>query len=167
MLQTELEQSGRHEHPVDVIERLACLKDWNFEREDSDEISLGVTGSWADYNIAFTWLTECEALHLGCAFDLRVPERRRAETARLVARINEQMWMGHFDIWSKDGVVMFRHALPLAGGAQASMMQCEAMLTSALDACERYYQAFQFVVWANKPADEALSCALFETRGEA
>jgi hypothetical protein len=167
MLLTELEHSERIEHPVDVIERLACLKDWSFDRDDADEISLGVTGSWADYNIAFTWLTECEALHLACAFDLKVPERRRAETARLVAKINEQMWIGHFDVWSRDGVVMFRHALPLAGGAQASLSQCEAMLSAALDACERYYQAFQFVVWASKSADESLSSALFETCGEA
>jgi hypothetical protein len=167
MLHSELETSDRFEHPVDVVERLACLKDWSFDRDDADEISLGVTGSWADYNVAFTWLSEYEALHMGCAFDLKVPERRRAETARLVTKINEQMWIGHFDVWSKDGVVMFRHALPLAGGVQPSIVQCEAMLAAALDACERHYQAFQFVVWANKSADEALACALFETRGEA
>jgi hypothetical protein len=167
MLHSELKNTERFEHPVDVVERLACLKAWSFDRDDADEISLGVSGTWADYNIAFTWLPDCEALHLGCAFDLKVPERRRGETARLVTRINAQMWMGHFDVWSTDGVVMFRHALPLAGGIQPSIVQCEAMLSAALDACERHYQAFQFVVWANKPAEEALACALFETRGEA
>ena len=29
-------------------------------------------------------------------------------------------------------------------------------LKAALEACERYYQAFQFVVWAGKAAQEAL-----------
>ena len=41
------------------------------------------------------------------------------------------------------------------------------MLTSALESCERFYQAFQFVIWADKTAQEALACALFETQGEA
>ncbi len=41
------------------------------------------------------------------------------------------------------------------------------MLKSAVDACERYYQAFQFVLWAGKPAREALDAVLFETEGEA
>ena len=77
----------------------------------------GVSGVWAEYNVAFTWLAQCEALHLACAFDLKVPERRRTEAAQLVAKINEQLWVGHFDVWSKDGVVMFRHAMLLAGGA--------------------------------------------------
>ncbi len=37
----------------------------------------------------------------------------------------------------------------------------------AVEACERYYQAFQFVVWAGKTAAEALDTAMFETAGEA
>ena len=40
-------------------------------------------------------------------------------------------------------------------------------IKAAIDACERYYQAFQFVVWAGKNAREALEGALLETVGEA
>jgi len=167
MLQSQIECEDRVEHPVDVVERLASLKDWSFDRDDQDEISIGVSGAWAEYNVAFTWLAQCEALHLACAFDLKVPERRRAEAAQLVARINEQLWVGHFDVWSKDGVVMFRHAMLLAGGAQPNDAQCEAILSSALEACERYYQSFQFVVWGGKTASEALEGAMFDTRGHA
>jgi hypothetical protein len=49
----------------------------------------------------------------------------------------------------------------------ASSKQCEAVLEAALDACERYYQAFQFVVWAGKGAREAIDSAMFDTSGEA
>ena len=54
-----------------------------------------------------------------------------------------------------------------AGGAEPNDSQCEAALAAAVDACERYYQAFQFVVWAGKNAGEAMEGALLETRGEA
>ena len=112
-------------------------------------------------------MDEIEALHLACAFDLKVPELRRAEVVQLVSYVNEQLWIGHFDVWRDDGVVMFRHALLLAGGIEASHHQCQAALDSAVEACERYYQAFQFVVWAGKTAREALDTAMFETAGEA
>ena len=46
-------------------------------------------------------------------------------------------------------MVIFRHALLLAASV-SDAAQCEAMLKAALEACERYYQAFQFVVWAGK-----------------
>ena len=62
---------------------------------------------------------------------------------------------------------MFRHALLLAGGVQPNGRQCESLLGVAIDACDRYYQAFQFVLWAGKTPREALETALFETVGEA
>jgi hypothetical protein len=70
-------------------------------------------------------------------------------------------------LWSTENVVMFRHALLLAGGADPTDGQCETMLRVAVEACERYFQAFQFVIWAGKSAREALDSVLFETEGEA
>jgi hypothetical protein len=158
---------ARTEHPVDVIERLASRNEWAFDRDEEDEISISVSGSWTDYNIAFTWLEEMEALHVACAFDLKVPPARKPEVLSLISQINEQLWIGHFDVWPKDGVIMFRHALLLTGGAGLNGRQCECVLTNAVTACERYYQAFQFVVWAGKSGREALDTAMIETKGEA
>ena len=81
--------------------------------------------------------------------------------------INEQLFMGHFDLWRQDGALMFRNGLLLNGGAKATSEQCEAMLFMALEACERYYPAFQFVIWAGKSAEEAIAACLIDTVGEA
>jgi hypothetical protein len=153
--------------PLDVVEHMAASNDWPFERSNDEEIALNVTGRWTNYQISFTWMDGIEALHLACAFDMKVPEPRLSEVQALVALINEQLWIGHFDVWMANGVVMFRHALVLAGGVAASDRQCEAVLGSALDSCERYYPAFQFVIWAGKSAREAMDSAMFETSGEA
>jgi hypothetical protein len=110
---------------------------------------------------------DIEALHLACAFDLKVPELRRAEVQQLIALINEQMWVGHFDLWPQEGLVMFRHALVLAGGVTAAGSQCATVLSMAVEASERYFPALQYVVWAGKSAREALDAAMFETSGEA
>jgi hypothetical protein len=152
---------------LDVVERLAAGNDWSFERASEDEINILINGRWTDYQVSFTWMGALEALHLACAFDLKVPDRRRSEVQQLIAQMNEQMWVGHFDLWPNDGMVMFRHALVLAGGVEASGEQCQSVLATALEACERYFPAFQFVLWAGKPAREALDAALFETSGEA
>ena len=162
----ELERDQRN-NPLEVVEHMATGNNWPFERSGEDEIALVVTGRWTEYQLSFTWMREIEALHLACAFDMKVPELRLAEVQQLVALINEPLWIGHFDVWMQSGMVMFRHALVLAGGVAASGRQCEAVLASALDACERYYPAFQFVVWAGKSAREAMDSAMFETSGEA
>jgi hypothetical protein len=154
-------------NPLDVVERVAAGNDWSFERAGEDEITILVTGRWTDYQLSYTWMGDIEALHLACAFDLKIPDRRRAEVQVLISLINEQLWVGHFDLWLKEGMIMFRHALILAGGVEASGRQCEALLSTALDTCERYFTAFQFVVWAGKDAKEALAATMFETSGEA
>lgn len=161
------ETNGRPEHPVDVIEQIALRRGWSFDRDDEDEIAITVGGGWADYHVSFTWLDEVEALHLACAFDIKLNERRRNEIVKLITLINEQMWVGHFGVWDRESMVIFRHALLLSGGLHPAPQQCEAILNAAISACERYYQSFQFVLWAGKSASEALECALFETVGEA
>ncbi|MET0741845.1 MAG: YbjN domain-containing protein [Microvirga sp.] len=164
---SHLLEVDRSQHPLDIVERLASLRHWMFDRAETDEMSIAVEGRWANYNIAFTWIEDVEAIHVACAFDLKVPERQRREILHLIARINEQLWVGHFDLWNSENVVMFRQALLLAGGAEPTDGQCETMLRVSVEACERYFQAFQFVLWAGRTAEEALDCVLFETEGEA
>ena len=159
--------ADRPEHPVDVVERLAALNDWAFDRADEDEISILVTGVWTQYEVAFTWVPDIESLHVGCSFDLKIPARRRAEIATLAQMINEQLWIGHFDLWTHTGMIMHRQALVLPGGMTATTTQCRSMLAEALAACERYFPAFQFVVWAGKSPAEAMAAAMFDTEGEA
>ncbi|MCB1461953.1 MAG: YbjN domain-containing protein [Nitratireductor sp.] len=160
-------QPDRDINPVDMIEQVASFNDWSFERAGDDEINITVAGMWADYNVSFSWMEDFEALHLACAFDLKVPERRIAEATKLLSLINEQLLIGHFDLWMGEGVIMYRQALLLNGGAEPTGEQLECLLASAIDACERYYQAFQFVVWTGHGARHALDCALFETEGTA
>ena len=154
-------------NPLDVLEQIVAANEWAFERRSDGELAAEATGKWGDYGLFFSWSGEISAMHFTCAFDLKVPERRRAEVQQLISLVNEQLWVGHFDLWIQDGIVMYRHALVLTGGMAPSGEQCEALLGTALDTCERYFPAFQFVVWAGKGAREALDAAMFETSGEA
>jgi len=154
-------------NPLDRLEQLAIERDWPFERPGTDELAMIVEGSWSDLQMSLSWNSEVEGLHLASTLELKVPKIRQNEVIRLVAQINEQLYFGHFDVWRQDGSVLYRNGLTLAGGAEASDAQCDSLIIHALEASETYYPAFQFVIWAGKTADEAMSLSLFETRGEA
>ena len=157
---------GRAANPIDLVERIANDQDWSFERTTEEELTLVVAGTWTDYQVSLNWRDDLETLHLACAFDFKIPDNRLNEVYRLLAQINEHLWLGHFDLWAGDGLLMYRHGLML-NGAVATPRQCEALLQASLEACERYYKAFQFVVWAGKEAREALTSTMFETEGQA
>jgi hypothetical protein len=63
--------------------------------------------------------------------------------------------------------VLYRHGLMLQGGAEATPGQCQELVKVALAACDRYYPAFQYLVWAGHDPRKALSVAMFETIGNA
>jgi hypothetical protein len=157
----------RQSNPVDMIEFVASNNDWSFERSGEDEIAMTVAGRWADYHVSFSWMEEFEALHLACAFDLRIGDARVNEVLKLLSLVNGQVLMGHFDLWRNEDVVIFRQSLLLAGGAEPTNRQVEVLLSSAIEACEAYFQAFQFVVWSGMDAKAAIDAVLFETVGEA
>jgi hypothetical protein len=152
--------------PLDLVEHIAGKHGWPMDRAGEDELTLTVSGQWTDYHVSLNWRGDLETLHIASAFDAKIPENRLSEVYRLVAQINEQLWLGHFDVWLHEGLIMYRHGLML-NGAVATEGQCEAMFKMALEACERYYQAFQFVVWAGKESREALASSMFETEGRA
>ena len=155
------------DHPLAIVECMARRNNWEFLRTVDDEITLAVAGKRTNYQASFSWMEDIRVLHFACAFKLKVPSRRLVQVRQLLGWINEQLWIGHFDVWDQSGVVMFRHALLLIGGVVTSAPQCEAVLGTALDSCERYFPALQYVVWSGKSAREAIDAATFETAGEA
>jgi hypothetical protein len=159
--------AARSEHPLDLVERLASRNSWAFDREADDEIAIAVQGAWAEYSLAFTWLDDLEALHVACSFSLKAPDNRRSELMKLISLINEQLWLGHFDLWEGETMVMFRHSLLLAGGTEPTTHQCEKLMQIAVETCEKYFQSFQFTVWAGRSARDSLEGAMFVTAGQA
>ena len=154
-------------NPLDRVERLAAARHWSFDRTNPHEVTMLVEGAWSDLHVSMNWRDDVETLHVACAFDTKVSPARRDETARLVSMINGQLLHGHFDLWTADGSIVFRNSLLLSGGAEANDAQCEALIRFAIDNCQRYFPAVQFVVWAGRSAEEALESSMFETIGEA
>ena len=154
-------------NPLDVVEQIVLANDWLFDRLSDDEIAAEVSGSGCVYHMWFAWRPEREMLHFSCAFDVKVPDNRRDAVYPLLSMINERMPMGHFNLWSDDGMVMFRQSILLRGGFGVSAELVHDLIERALEDCERYFPPFQFVIWGGKTPAEAIEAAILETEGEA
>ena len=141
------DERDRSGNPLDVLEQIVAANEWAFERRSDSEMAAEAPGKWCDYALYFSWSTEISAMHFSCAFDLKVPANRREKLYELLALANEKLWIGHFGIDSDDGVPVFRHAVLLRGAPGASAESLEDMMDIALTECERFFPAFQFVLW--------------------
>lgn len=154
-------------NPLDIVEQVIAANDWAFDRRSDSEIAAEAPGRWCDYGLYFSWSNEIAVMHFSCAFDLKAPERRRAALYELLARANEKLWIGHFGMDQDDGMPVFRHSVLLRGATSASAESVEDMVDIAVTECERFFPAFQFVLWGGKSPDEALAAAMLECVGEA
>jgi hypothetical protein len=154
-------------NPLDRVEMLAEQRHWPLDRMSEYEAVMTVSGGWCNLDLCFAWRDELELLQSTCSFDLRVPEARQTEVMRLICFINARIVQGHFDFWPKEGTVLFRESLSLAGAAEANESQCDALIRAGLENCQRYYPAMQLVIWAGQTAEKAVENALLETVGEA
>ncbi len=154
--------------PIDMLEAYYAAHGWEHERHD-DEIIATVKGSWASYELRALWREEDSVLQFLCFPDIKVTDDRRATVYEAIGLVNEQLWIGHFELWSSSGILLFRHAAMIDGGDDRvlSLTAAELLVESAIEACERFYPVFQFVLWGGKSPREALAAALVETQGEA
>ena len=154
-------------NPIDLVEEIVLANEWPHDRSSDEEMVVEISGRWCDYRLLFVWQEEISALHFSCSFDMKVPKARKLPVYELLAIVNEKMWLGHFDVCSDTGLPMFRHAVLLRGAMGASVEQIEDLVDMALTECERFYPAFQFVIWGGKTAEEAVISAMIEPVGEA
>ena len=155
--------------PIDMLEAYYAAHGWDHERHD-DEIVATVKGSWTSYELRAMWREDDSVLQFLAFPDIKVTDDRRAAVYETLALVNEQLWVGHFEIWSSSGTVLYRNAAMVDGDgdtAAMSLAAAELLIESAIDECERFYPVFQFVLWGGKTPREALAAALVETHGEA
>ena len=126
-----------------------------------------IAARWCDYRLFFVWQGAVSAMQFSCQFDMKVQSPRRTQLNDLLAEVNTKMWLGHFDLCSEESAPMFRHTILLRGTGGVAVEQLEDLMEAALCECERYYPAFQFVIWGGKRPEEAMQAAMLETVGEA
>ena len=161
------DERDRSANPLDVLEQIVTANEWAFDRRSDSEMAAEAPGKWCDYGLYFSWSQEISAMHFSCAFDLKVPPAKREKLFELLAMANEKLWIGHFGLDSDDGVPVFRHSVLLRGAPGASAESLEDMVDIALTECERFFPAFQFVLWGGKAPGEALEAAMLDCVGEA
>ena len=161
--------------PIEMIEAYFAAHGWEHETGE-DEVTGYVKGSWTKYELRALWRADDSVLQFLAFPDIRVADDRRGAIYEAIGLINEQLWIGHFEMWSSSGIVLYRHAAMVGGGdagddgeagATLTLAQAETLIESAIDECERFYPVFQFVLWGGKSPKDALAAALVDTQGEA
>jgi hypothetical protein len=155
--------------PIDTLASWYAAQGWVHERVGEEEVVAATEGAWGQYELRGIWREDDRVLQFLAFPDITVQADKFVAIYETLGLINEQMWLGHFELWSGNGAIVFRHATLLESqdGPHLDTEQADALIDSATGELDRFYPVFQFVLWGGKSPSEAIAAAMVETQGEA
>ena len=154
-------------NPIDIVEEVIYEKKWNFSRADEYELVADISSKWCQYRLYFTWSENIRAISFTITFDLKFPQNKIIKAYELIGLINEKLWLGHFDITSKNGIPAFRHTILSNADSDFLHKKLENLVDIAIYECEKYYPSFQQVLFDEIEPSESLLFTNFEVLGSA
>tara|TARA_B100001540_G_scaffold312656_1_gene334161 strand:- start:497 stop:985 length:489 start_codon:yes stop_codon:yes gene_type:complete len=154
-------------NPIDIIEDVIHSKKWTFSRSDDCELVADISSKWCEYRLYFSWSEQIKAISFTITFDLIFPHTQSEKVHKLLALINENLWIGHFDITSKNGIPAYRHTVLSFAENQMLYPQLENLVDIAIYECEKYYPAFQLLLYEDTDPMKALKISTLDTIGQA
>jgi hypothetical protein len=107
-----------------------------------------------------------DCLQVSLSLDMRAPPSLRAQVYELLSGVNARASLGLFEM-REDGEILFRFGTALLPGEYPGLGQTAGMIDVAMEAADRFFPAFDFLVRCGKPPAEALAACMFETVGVA
>ena len=154
-------------NPIDIVEEVIYEKKWSFSRADEYELVADISSKWCQYRLYFTWSENIRAISFTITFDLKFPQNKIIKAYELIGLINEKLWLGHFDITSKNGIPAFRHTILSNADSDFLHKKLENLVDIAIYECEKYYPSFQQVLFDEIEPLESLLFTNFDVLGSA
>jgi hypothetical protein len=169
MIGAPFELSHDDNNPLDMVEELAESKGWKFTRTTDDFMVMSLPGERGPLEIWLEWQDEFSALLFNCTMvSVEISANQHEMAARALEQINQNLWLGHFDLSTKGLQPTFRHTMLLRmipSGIAIDIVHDVIEIAQA--ECNRFHSTFQLVQAGDVRLQENLSAAVFETIGEA
>jgi hypothetical protein len=168
MFSTAFEALHEEYNPLDMIEDLAKTESWACTRHDDTLLTISVKGQKASYEISMEWQDEFAALLFACSLPLEISDKYGPIALRALEQINQNLWMGHFDLSNQGKYPTFRYTLlsrMMPGGLSEEMVH--DVIDIAVAECNRFYTTFQLVQAGDTGLQDNMHAAVYEVMGEA
>jgi hypothetical protein len=168
MMGAPFELSHDDNNPVSMIEEFVQSKGWTFSRYDDCLINISMPGQKTKYEVSIEWQEEFSALLVACSLPLEISGASREMAVQALDKINQNLWLGHFDLSNQNKFPTFRHTLLLRMIPTGIAIDLVADILDIAGAeCNRFYTTFQLAQAGDIRLHDDLSAAVFETIGEA
>jgi len=155
------------ENPIDTVEAILNRQSYELERRSSTEVVVEVQGKWDDMLVFFSWEASMNCLHVSCLMNIEHPDVDSGLIFKLLAMINDDLWVGHFSYWAEQQMPVYRYSLFCNSQNPHFADQISQVIDIAVKECERMYPVFKVVLTKGMDPQQALFPIMLETAGQA
>jgi len=136
-----------------------------FEKEHKGYFEVGeeqqivretIKGDNSSYKVAVAWNDEASRINFWVRDIMAIPQPKRATAGTLVNMINWRLDLSDFEFDMEDGELMVNLSFNLRDGTLGHD-QIDSHFNAVVWIADKYYPAFQKVVWADVSPEEALA----------
>lgn len=169
MMSVPFEMQHEDGDVLDLVEDLAEARKWTCVREDDTFLTLTVPGiDGISYDICMEWQDEFASLLFACSLPMAIDDQNYEAAARTLEQINQNLWLGHFDLSNHKKYPTFRYTfLFRLIPSHIAVDMIADVVDVAVAECNRFHSTFQMLQAGDVRLQDNLSAAVFETVGEA
>ena len=154
-------------HPIDALELIAHEENWEFVRDEDNEIIVTIDGSWKIYSVTARWDVSRNLFKAICSFEMMPPSKKLVKLYETINLVNGSDVDGAFTYDSCQKIMNYYTNILFSDELIISNTELRDWIKSSVETTEKFYPTFQKSCWGEVMPKDAMSAAFGKTAGHA
>ena len=154
-------------HPIDALELIAHEENWEFVRDEDNEIIVTIDGSWKIYSVTARWDVSRNLFKTICSFEMMPPSKKLVKLYETINLVNGSDVDGAFTYDNCQQIMNYYTNILFSDELIISNTELRDWIKSSVETTEKFYPTFQKSCWGEVMPKDAMSAAFGKTAGHA
>ena len=154
-------------HPIDALELIAHEENWEFVRDEDNEIIVTIDGGWKKYTVKAMWNVSRNIFKTRCTFEMMPPRKKLVKLYETINLVNISDIDGSFTYHAVEQLMNYNTNIFLSDELIISNTELRDWVKSSTETAEKFYPTFQKSCWGEVMPKDAMSAAFGEIAGHA
>ncbi len=154
-------------HPIDALELIAHEENWEFARDDDNEIIVRIDGGWKKYTVSASWNVSRNLFKTICTFEMMPPRKKLVRLYETINLVNGSDVDGSFTYDNVEQLMNYNTNILFSDELIISNTELRDWIKSSVETAEKFYPTFQKSCWGEVMPKDAMSAAFGKIAGHA
>ncbi len=154
-------------HPIDALELIAHEENWEFVRDEDNEIIVSIEGGWKKYTLIARWDVSRNLFKTTCIFEMMPPRKKLVKLYETINLVNGSDVDGSFAYDNVEQIMNYNTNILFSDELIISYTELRDWIKSSIETAEKFYPTFQKSCWGEVMPKDAMSAAFGKIAGHA